>query len=102
MKTEQAGKSEDHSSGKNADREILSLALPAAGAAFTALAHTWVDTAWIGRSEDGALGLAALGIASFTVSIYRSADPPGGNACRSRVAPDSLTTTRTRAQLRTV
>ena len=72
MKTEQAGKSEDHSPKRNADREILSLALPAAGAAFTALAHTWVDTAWIGRSEDGALGIAALGIASFTVWIYNS------------------------------
>ena len=55
-----------------ADNEILSLAIPAAGAGLTALAHTWVDTAWIGWSSDGALGVAALGIASFTVWIYGS------------------------------
>lgn len=55
-----------------ADNEILSLAIPAAGAGLTALAHTWVDTAWIGWSSDGALGVAALGVASFTVWIYGS------------------------------
>ena len=72
MQTEQAGKSRDHPGNKDADREILSLALPAAGTALTALAHTWVDTAWVGRSDDGAQGVAALGIASFTVWIYNS------------------------------
>ena len=55
-----------------AHREILSLAVPAAGAGLTALAHTWVDTYWIGQGEDGAIGVGALGVASFTVWIFGS------------------------------
>ena len=57
---------------KLADREILSLALPAAGAGLTALLHTWIDTFWIGRMPDGAIGVASIGVASFTVWIYGS------------------------------
>ena len=57
---------------KLADREILALALPAAGAGLTALLHTWVDTFWIGQSDEGPLGVAAIGVASFTVWIYGS------------------------------
>lgn len=57
---------------KLADREILGLALPAAGAGLTALLHTWIDTFWIGRMPDGAIGVASIGVASFTVWIYGS------------------------------
>ena len=57
---------------KQADREILSLALPAAGAGLTALLHTWIDTFWVGRMPDGAVGVASIGVSSFTVWIYGS------------------------------
>ena len=57
---------------KLVDREILSLALPAAGAGLTALLHTWIDTFWIGQMPDGAIGVASIGVSFFTVWIYGS------------------------------
>lgn len=53
------------------DRKILALAIPAFGSGLTILAHTWVDTAWIGRNL-GEAALASMTINSFTVWIYGS------------------------------
>ena len=53
------------------DRKILALAIPAFGSGLTIMAHTWVDTAWIGRSL-GDEALASMTISSFTVWIFGS------------------------------
>ena len=54
------------------DRKILALAIPAFGSGLTIMAHTWVDTAWIGRKL-GDEALASMTISSFSVWIFGSA-----------------------------
>jgi putative MATE family efflux protein len=59
-------------SGRALDREILTLALPAAGHSLTTMGYLWIHTYWVGRLADPDAALAALSIAGFTIWIHNS------------------------------
>lgn len=68
------------------DREILRLALPAAGSHFIILLHHSIDTWWVGRLPEEDAALAALSIASFMVWIFGSITSLVGIGLTSLVA----------------